>query len=579
MSKRVAALLLAPAMASAAALLTAAIAWPLLALLLALDVLVWPIARLARRPLQLHPRDTSRASIVTVSWNGRHFLQNLLPSLRAAIQEHGGDHEVIVVDNGSTDGTTAWLASEYPWVKVVALPENRFFVRGNRAGVEAATRDVLVFLNNDMIVQSGFLGPLLEGLRDPRVFGVSAEVFFRDPGKRRDETGRTRGEIRRGWLKLAHVLPTRDERELRHVPTFWAGGGSSAFDRATYLELGGFDTLYDPFYMEDAGLSYAAWKRGLHVLFTARSSVLHEHRGTSRKAFGDDYVDGMIRRNQHLFLWRNITDPMLLLQVLGLLPLTVLARGRREGRAYWQGVWFETSALLRALPRLPIALVARCRDRRHHRVSDRAVAAMANDIHAYRQLSGVDLGRVAVPDAARGRRILVLASRLPDRTSQGPPGHGQLLTERLVAQAKASRITLLGSADAGTADDLASLRAAGIEVIAVRGDRKAMRVAVQRALEGTDHDLVEVEGIEMLRLLAGLPKRAPWICTWHEPSPSKAGWLRWCERRALRRCDRVVVPAALPPATNLLEVYEQVHAEVVVACARMARSPGPGRGA
>ena len=207
---------------------TALIAWPVLLLVLLVDLVWWPVAQLRRRQASPPPRDVSGASIVTVSWNGKHFLETLLPSLRRVIDEDGGDHEVIVVDNGSEDGTVEWLAEVHPWVRVVALPENRFFVRGNKAGVEAATRDVLVFLNNDMEVRPGFLTPLLEGLRDPHVFGVTAEVFFRDEHKRREETGRTRGEIRHGWLKLAHVEPSHDERELSYVPAFWAGGGSAA---------------------------------------------------------------------------------------------------------------------------------------------------------------------------------------------------------------------------------------------------------------------------------------------------------------------------------------------------------------
>lgn len=522
-----------PVAALLAAAVAALIAWPLLLVVLLLDLLSAPLLLLRRPAGAPAPRDTGAASIVTVSWNGRHFLATLLPSLRAAVQEHGGAHQVIVVDNGSTDGTVEWLRREHPWVEVVALPENRFFVRGNRAGVQKATRDVLVFLNNDMEVRPGFLQPLLDGLRDPRVFAVAAEVFFRDPQRRREETGRTRGEVRRGWLRLAHVEPTRDERELPLVPTFWAGGGSAAFDRRAYLELGGFDTLYDPFYMEDTGLSYLAWRRGMSVLFTARAAVVHEHRGTSRKAFGDDAIDNVIRRNQHLFLWRNVTDPGLVTAVLGALPLTVLVRARRPGRPLPAGLWFETRALLRALPRLPRALAARCAGRRHLRRTDRQVAALANSIAAHRRGCGTALGTLAVP-APGGRRLLVLSARLPRLGHDG----SWVLYRRLEALARRHRVTLFAFADDVEEQAAAApLRALGIEVVTAVRERNrepgnlhhavphrlwrdysapSMRAAVRRMLEGTDHDLVQVEYVEMAHLVAAEPRAAPRLYVCHE---------------------------------------------------------------
>ncbi len=521
-----------------AALLILPVAFVLAVLVLLLlsvvDLVWWPVAALRRRRWQPRARDVSAASIITVTWNGKHHLEGLLPSLRREVLAHGGDHQVIVVDNGSTDGTVEWLQREHAWVQIVALPENRYFVRGNRAGVDSATKDVLLFLNNDMVVQPGFLGPLLDGLQDPRVFAVAAEVFFKDPNKRREETGRTRGELRHGWLKLAHVLPSRDERELDYVPTLWAGGGSAAFDRAMYAAIGGFDTLYDPFYMEDMGLSYEAWKRGFRVLFTARSSVLHEHRGTSRKAFGDDYVDAMIRRNQHLFLWRNLTSYAAIATVLLSTPWSMLVRGKRPGRSRAYGLWFECRALLRALPRLPEAALGRCRSRLHHVRRDAEVFPLANSIAAHRRGEDTALGRLATPDPQRGRRMLVLSARLPRLGYDG----SWTVFRRLALQAKTHRMTLFGFVEAG--DDgsaAAALREHGIEVVTAVRVRNpmpgnlhhsvparlwrdysapSMRDAVVRTLESVDHDFVQIEYLEMLHLLHDVPKFAPWIYTCHE---------------------------------------------------------------
>lgn len=569
-------LLATPLLVAACALAAAAVTWPLLLLTWTVDVLCWPfVARRAPMP-RSRPRDLSAASVITVSWNGKHFLEQLLPSVHAEFERCRGDHEMIVVDNGSTDGTVAWLRSEHPWVKVVALPENRYFVRGNAAGVEAATRDVLVFLNNDMVVKPGFLKPLLEGLREPDVFGVTSEVFFRDPAKRREETGRTRGSIERGWLKLAHAEPSRDERELDYVPTLWAGGGSAAFDRRMFAAIGGFDTLYDPFYMEDMGLSYQAWKRGYRVLFTAKSAVVHEHRGTSRKAFGDRYVDNTIRRNQHLFLWRSVTDARMTASILLLQPFSMAVRGDRSIEAMAGEAWFELKALLRAVPRIPEALWKRCASRRHYRRSDAETFAVANSVVAHRAAGGGDLGVLPTP-SQDGRRVLVLAARLPRLGHDG----SWVLWHRLEEMAKRHRVTLFAFLD--EEQDRAhvpAIEALGVHVVTMLRERNpmpgnlhgyvpqrlfrdysapSMQRAVQRMLEGTDYDLVQVEYVEMAHLVAMQPRLQKRVYVCHESlvvAAQRQGLGRMeiaaaarFERNLLRQFDRTIALSDVDAAT------------------------------
>jgi len=568
--------LLYPLFALAMSVVVAVVALACLVLVLLVDVLFAPWVASRRRTPQYRARSTTGASIVVVSWNGMHFLRTLLPSLARAVEEHGGDHEVIVVDNGSTDGTVEWLRSEHPTVKVVALPENRFFVRGIRAGVEVATRDVVVFLNNDMEVRPGFLAPLLDGLRDPRVFAVTAEVFFRDPNKRREETGRTRGEIRRGWLKLAHVWPSRDERELAHAPAFWAGGGSSAFDRRLFLELGGFDDLYDPFYMEDTDLSYQAWKRGYDVLFTSRASVWHEHRGTSRKVFGDDFVDNMIRRNQHLFLWRSVTDLRLVVSIFALLPLTCLARARRPGRSLASGLWFEMSALGKALPRFPQALWKRCEARRFYARSDREVCELSASVRRYRDAGRAELGALATPKSG-GLRILVMSARMPQLGTDG----SWVLWQRLVELARSHRVTLFAFVETPDSPAADELRGHGIEVVLCVRERNrrpgnlhhevptrlwrdygadSMVRAAQRVLEGTDHDLLQVEYIEMAHLLRGRLRGERAVYTCHESLALAALRKRQAARGFARVCTAFAAAQALAYETALLREYRAIVA-------------------
>ena len=91
-------------------------------------------------------------------------------------------------------------------------------------------------------------------------------------------------------------------------PCFYGGGGSCAFDRRKFLELGGFDHLLAPFYLEDTDLGYMAWKRGWKVLYQPRSVVYHEHRGTIGKRFTEAQIQAVLKKNFILFCWKNIHE-------------------------------------------------------------------------------------------------------------------------------------------------------------------------------------------------------------------------------------------------------------------------------
>ena len=113
----------------------------------------------------------------------------------------------------------------------------------------------------------------------------------------------TEGWWLQGTLRVRH----RIEPEIREsYPCFYGGGGSCAFDRKKFLEIGGFDELLKPFYLEDTDLGYLAWKRGWKVLYQPASMVYHEHRGTIGKRFSEAYIQNVLRKNFLLFTWKNI---------------------------------------------------------------------------------------------------------------------------------------------------------------------------------------------------------------------------------------------------------------------------------
>ncbi len=308
-------------------------------------------------------------TILIVNWDGKHLLQECLPSVIEAITCDGGNHEILVVDNGSTDGSVEFIRKNFAQVRVVELDRNYGFTGGNNRGVDEARTDIVVFLNNDMIVDHGFLRPLLNGFSDPAVFAVTSQIFFADSTRRREETGKTRARFERGFLYLWHDEIRPEDVNRESLPVFWAGGGSCAIDRRKFLAIGGFDALYRPFYVEDTDLSYQAWKRGWKCLLAPASRVLHKHRSTSKAKFGNRFVDNTIRKNQFLFIWKNVTDARMILDHIVNLP-------RVHGRAMLDDEpGLEIRAFFRAVRQLPEALRKRLATRPQYILSDREVFA------------------------------------------------------------------------------------------------------------------------------------------------------------------------------------------------------------
>lgn len=350
------------------------------------------------------PVRVSAASIVIPNWNGRDLLEKYLPSVLEAVAGNP-ENEILVVDNGSTDGSAEFLRSTFPSVQVVALPVNRGFGGGSNAGFQAARNDIVVLLNNDMRVAADFLAPLLEGFRDPAVFAVSCQIFFSDPARLREETGLTQGWWQDGGLRVRHRIDAGIDDLF---PCFYPGGGSSAFDRRKFWELGGFDSLLEPFYLEDTDLGYQAWKRGWKVLYQPRSVVFHEHRGTIGKNFGEARIQAVLKKNFLLFVWKNIHEWRRLSAHFAFAwvgALLSVVFGEVPGRP-------NLTALARAFLQLPRAFSSRRRARAQAQISD---------TEAFRRpLGGYYRDRFGTFEAAPERLRVLFVSPYPIC----PPVHG-----------------------------------------------------------------------------------------------------------------------------------------------------------
>ncbi len=304
-----------------------------------------------------------KATVIIVNHNGRDLLAESVPATLAAARA-AGEHDVVVADDASSDDSVAFVRNNFPEVRALALPKGGFGAACNTA-VAAAESEVAVILNNDVVVTTDFLPPLLDDLGQPDVFAVGCK-FLNPDGTLTDALGnRTSGEWQGGLLYIHHE--TRPERLTATCPQLYPNGGGMAFWRDKWLELGGFDPLFRPLYWEDVDIGYRAWGRGWRVLFEPRSIVHHDQGSTMARLHRPAHIECMSAKNGILFAWKNLLDGAWLRRTLA-------------AQARWAaddvligGLPPRTAALWWALRQLGQACRARARERRARVLSDEEI--------------------------------------------------------------------------------------------------------------------------------------------------------------------------------------------------------------
>jgi len=219
-----------------------------------------------------------RASIIIPVWNGA----DVLPGCLDAIQEQAGNDlfEIICVDNASEDFSATLIAQGYPGVRLLRQPVNLGFAGGVNAGIDAARGGVLVLLNQDCIVQPGWLAALGRALDAHPDLGVAGCTISRPDGTV-DHVG---AEIRRPDGHGLHLAQTADG-QLQEAD--FVTGAAMAIPRRALEAIGSFDEGFYPGYYEDADYCYRARRRGFSVACAAEARVIHLARS---KAWTEDTI-------------------------------------------------------------------------------------------------------------------------------------------------------------------------------------------------------------------------------------------------------------------------------------------------
>ena len=235
--------------------------------------------------------------IVIPNWNGITLLAKHLN----AVVENCQNCPIYIIDDCSQDDSVSYVKKNFPNVHVIRTDSHKGFASTANAGVREIKTDIVVLLNTDVEPTKGFLEPLISHFSDSSVFAVGCMDRSMENGK---VILRGRGIGR--WEKGFYI---HKRGEVDKSDTAWVSGGSSAFRRSVWMQLGGMDTRFNPFYWEDIDLSYRAVQAGYTILFESKSVVNHYHEeGSIKEKFSATYVRMIAYRNQFIFSLKHLSS-------------------------------------------------------------------------------------------------------------------------------------------------------------------------------------------------------------------------------------------------------------------------------
>jgi GT2 family glycosyltransferase len=209
-------------------------------------------------------------SIIIVNWNGARVLDQCLTAL---MNQTFQDFEIILIDNGSTDGSTDQIENRFPGLRLIPLKENRGFASANNLGARVAQGRWLALLNNDAFAQPDWLEKLMTAASDHPEFSFFASclVSAQSP-KMVDGLGDVYHISGLAWRR-GHNQPL-EQFKSGSLEVFGACGAAALYDREQFLIAGGFDESFFC-YHEDVDLSFRLRLLGHRCLYVPEAVVHH----------------------------------------------------------------------------------------------------------------------------------------------------------------------------------------------------------------------------------------------------------------------------------------------------------------
>ncbi len=216
-------------------------------------------------------------SVILVNWNGKEYLGECLGSLRS---QTFTDFEVVLVDNGSTDGSVEYIRSYFPeFSRIIRNVENKGFAKGNNQGIREARGKYIALLNNDARADSHWLEELVKaGEEDPLAGMLASKVYLQGRGRVIDNVGHLiyRDGLNRGRGRLEVDRGQFDKKEEVLFPS----GCAALYRRAMLEEVGLFDEDFFA-YGDDTDLGLKGRLAGWKCVYVPGAVVYHRYSQSS----------------------------------------------------------------------------------------------------------------------------------------------------------------------------------------------------------------------------------------------------------------------------------------------------------
>lgn len=273
-----------------------------------------------------------RSTIVIPNYNGEQYIEKCLQTLE------GEPAHIIVVDNGSTDGSRQIIKEKFPRVELICLDENHGFCKAVNIGIAESKTTYVILLNNDTEIKKGFVRALEQPLEQhPEVFSGSAQMRnLQRPGLI-DDAGDYYCSL--GWaFARGKDKPTLYYQHKRRI--FAACGGAAIYRRKVFDEIGCMDENHFA-YLEDIDLGYRARIHGYNNLYIPEAIVYHAGSGASGSRYNDFKV-ALTSRNSVYLIYKNMPLIQILLNlpflIAGFAVKTVFFMRKGLGSTYLKGL-------------------------------------------------------------------------------------------------------------------------------------------------------------------------------------------------------------------------------------------------